>query len=92
MISSPRPLTPKNRDYLARICAVLSNPSQAEKIAPWLTTTCVECKEVPAPDDLHHVIVETLIGRYVVIGCELYWVINPEALGLKRGRWCDWQD
>ena len=92
MISSPRPLTPKNRDYLARICAVLSDPGQAEKIAPWLTTTCVECEGVPAPDDPHHVIVETLIGRYVVIGCELYWVINPEALGLKCGRWCDWHD
>lgn len=29
---------------------------------------------------------------YVVIGCEGYWVVNPESVGVPSRTWQDWTD
>lgn len=56
-------------------------------IAPWLTDRCPECGDRPA-DPAHHVLYQSL----VLVGCEGYHVINPNALGLDAPNWCDWTE
>lgn len=54
-------------------------------VRAWLTDTCPECGEV-RPDDDAHVVLEGA----VVVGCEGYWVVNPNAVGITSPTWDDW--
>lgn len=69
--------TPKTRAYLR---AVMNAPLAT--IAPWVTTECPECCGVEGYENLH-----TMIGKIVLIGCEGYFVINPNAVGIDSPNW-----
>jgi hypothetical protein len=57
-----------------------------------LTIRCPECGDHRGDDSLTYDFDEVhLVHRgWVVIGCEGYLVIDPQALGLDRGNWQDW--
>jgi hypothetical protein len=52
-------------------------------IAEYLSPTCPECGHSAPPDDGAHVV----LGNAVVIGCEGYCVIDPNAVGVPRLNW-----
>lgn len=89
------------RRYLRHVAIVAP-----ERWATWQTVTCPECGRVPAaepgatpvpsangvyvisPEGTHgHV----LMGRWVVLGCEGYFTVNPAQAGLDPGGWQDWR-
>ncbi|MFL4491699.1 hypothetical protein ACJ6WD_10635 [Streptomyces sp. VTCC 41912] len=56
-------------------------------IERYLTSVCTECDEHVVPSDLDgHV----LIGSSVVIGCEGYWLVDPNVVGISNPNWSDW--
>lgn len=77
----------RDGEYLDAVRATLEADPAA--IAAWLTHTCPECGHtVDDDDDEGH----TLVGTFVVIGCEGYHIVDPNACGLERPRWSDWTD
>jgi hypothetical protein len=70
-------------DYVARVEA-----ASWRAVAPWMSTRCDECGLVPG-DDGHHVVHP---DGYVIVGCEGYWQVNPNAVGLDHPRWQDWTE
>ncbi|ORT58123.1 hypothetical protein [Streptomyces sp. CB03238] len=57
-------------------------------IEPYLTSVCTECDtHVASSDPDGHV----LVGSSVVIGCEGYWLIDPNVVGISYPDWCDWR-
>lgn len=57
----------------------------------YLTTTCPECgDEVTNDITAHVVIIDREETQFVIVGCEGYWVINPEIIGMDREGWSDW--
>lgn len=62
--------------YAARVNAVLRT----------LSEVCPECGETPAITcDSDHVLDES--GTYVLVGCEGYLVVDPNALGFDMPNW-----
>lgn len=52
----------------------------------WLTPRCPECGQIPREaDGLHQVFV-----GHVLIGCEGYYAIDPNAVGIESEGWQDW--
>lgn len=55
------------------------------------TGTCPECDEPVAGEGLilcdGEAAAHVVLGGSVVLGCEGYWIVNPEVLGLDRGQW-----
>lgn len=77
----------ENRKYVAAARRAIDNREPA--IEKWLTTKCTECGAEPDEGDAEHIF--TAEG-YILIGCEGYWIINPNALGIDRPNWDDWTD
>ena len=83
-------LPPDIREYFMRIEAAI----QAHVKLP-LTEVCPDCGEWIATVDGDHVTVlapfdgasKSASKLAVVIGCEGYWTINPELVGLPHGNW-----
>jgi len=71
--------------YLA--AAVAAIDAGDDSIEPWLTCECDECGEEPDATDPDHV----LHAGYVLIGCEGYWHIDPNRLGIPSPRWENWR-
>ena len=66
----------------------------AASAGSWLTARCPECEEIPQGTRAEVVVVaegthaHVMMGGFVVLGCEGYWVINPAVLGLDtRNSW-----
>jgi hypothetical protein len=76
--------TSETLEYLGRITA-----TPASVIGRWLTHICPECEAVPGNDDQWHVVDEE---GYVLVACEAYWVVNPNAIGMVRPDWMDWTE
>jgi hypothetical protein len=64
-----------------------------------VTNRCPECGEtvdtyLEAASAIDgHIVYRTTADTYVIlIGCEGYWCVNPELIGLPRGMWQDYQD
>lgn len=84
-----------NAEYIALVAAKF----QAGELAP--NATCAECgvtidaRARLAAEDVGHIMIQRTEGDpmtgtdqfLMVIGCEGYWHINPEAVGLPRGGW-----
>lgn len=60
-------------------------PSLEESHPEALRKKCPECAEVvdEALDPATH----TVMDGYVIVGCEGYFVVDPELVGLPRGNW-----
>jgi len=72
--------------YLAQVEAAYAvEPLQ---LSPWLTNICPEC-DGSWGEDSHELIEGTDL---IAIGCQGYWIISPEAVGLPLGNWCDWRE
>lgn len=54
-----------------------------------LTRTCPECGAHVYPGDPNHVLTS---DGYVVVGCEGYWTVNPNLVGVYAPNWCDWRE
>ena len=67
--------------YLAAVIRALMCRDPA--LEPYLSPVCPECGHVPEQEGGIHVV----LGAAVVIGCEGYWVINPNVVGIPRPSW-----
>ena len=67
--------------YLTAVITALMRNDPA--VQPYLSPLCPECDQVPEPEDGIHVV----LGAAVVIGCEGYWVINPNRIGIPNPNW-----
>lgn len=69
--------------------AVASAPLSA--VSHWLTPRCPECglsiKEMGVDKDVHLI----MLGN-VLVGCEWFWVVNPNAVGIAMPNWDDWTE
>jgi hypothetical protein len=79
--------------YLAAVIKAVVTEGRTE--IP-LTTTCPECGD--AVDQFgeserggpHHLVIETTSDTYaVVVGCEGYFVVNPNLVGIDSPMWSD---
>jgi hypothetical protein len=59
------------------------------KYKAWQSKICQECGEVPTPGGYPHIVDE---DGYILICCEGYFQINPNAIGLENEIWCDWHE
>jgi hypothetical protein len=64
-----------------------------------LTTVCPECGETSNEFDSFHTVMSvnpgpelTSSGVYIIIGCEGYWVVNPNLVGIVSKTWTDWNE
>jgi hypothetical protein len=73
-------------EVVAYLNAVLQAPMGL--IAPYLTSVCTECdRHVAASNPDGH----AMVGSSVVIGCEGYWLIDPNVVGIHYPNWLDWR-
>jgi len=83
-------------DYAARALNTLVNAPA--DLAAWCTERCPECDvrmefaESVAPPLLWAFKDHLMIGPLVVVGCQGYWVISPDAVGMPgdQNGWDDW--
>lgn len=68
------------------------------KIEIPLTDRCQECGDrittyLGAAGDDPHLVMQTTSDTYaVLVGCEGYWQVNPELLGMLGTMWQDWTE
>jgi hypothetical protein len=67
--------------YLAAVITAMMRHDPA--VQPYLSPLCPECNQIPEPEDGIHIV----LGAAVVIGCEGYWVINPNVVGIAKPNW-----
>lgn len=74
--------------YLAAVADALAcGADGAARLGRYLTTMCPECDAQPGSEFDHHVL---SLDGHVLIGCEDYFVVNPNLVGLNRPLWDDW--
>lgn len=73
--------------YALAVHEALNDPARAEAMRPWITDTCPECGEIAGEDDGMHVRSDGVLA----IGCEGYYVINPNVIGIDSPNWQDWR-
>ncbi len=72
------------KDLTAYLAAVLAAMMRHDpRVAPYLSPICPECDELPPPEDGVHLV----LGATVAVGCEGYWVINPNVVGIPNPHW-----
>lgn len=69
--------------YVDAVKAILQ--SEAFDLSPYITGACPECEQCPTPDDGEHIMDAT--GSFVLVGCEGYWVVNPNVVGISAPNW-----
>lgn len=79
-----QPADAATRDTDAYVYAVVAALARRDPaLGPYVSPICPECDQIPDPDDDGHVV----LGAVVVIGCEGYWVINPNVVGIHCPTW-----
>lgn len=79
----PADLTADDTHYINTVLGAL----RAGQLPPGVRQDCTECGSSD-PDDDHHVLIDVAgIGLIVVIGCDGYHFIDPNAVGLHRPNW-----
>lgn len=78
--------------YVAKAqAAILDGTIKPENLAVTCTECGVEATEVQDDDDAYHVLAQTPKGHIVVVlGCEGYWMVDPNVLGFDRPNWQNW--
>lgn len=85
----------KDETYYQRIVGVMEYAATLDPQAPGaallehLTERCPECDQVPTGDDVR---LHRMHDGTVIIGCEGYFVIDPELVGMGTGSWMDFRD
>jgi hypothetical protein len=76
------PTAPDQDEYVRRVTEAIKvgDPS----VTPYLTRICPECDEEPARSRWPHTVD---VNGFVLVGCEGYWVVDPNVLGLDRPNW-----
>lgn len=60
------------------------------RVLKWATNVCPECgEEIISDDDTDEF--HILFWGNVLIGCEGYWVIDPNELGIDSPNWNPWK-
>lgn len=83
----------REQEYLDAAAKALE--AEQEDIKQYCFTWCPECQvTVPRKEDdpefyRIHKTYETEWDIFVLIGCEGYWVINPNLLGIDAPNWFD---
>jgi hypothetical protein len=80
----------QDTEYLARVAqGITTLPHTAN-----LTTRCPECDVIPTPclvcdsDECDGAgVAHGMVGEYVVIGCEGYYVVDPNLVGIDSPNW-----
>jgi hypothetical protein len=82
--------------YLAQY--LLASRKGDNPARPWQTTICPECGEIPTQNrmgglngDMPYTHILDADG-FVLIGCEGYWVINPNVINTYSPNWHDWHE
>jgi hypothetical protein len=68
-------------DYLAAVMRAMMRNDP--RLAPYLSPICPECGQLAGAEDGMHIV----LGAVVVVGCEGYWVINPNVVGIASPNW-----
>jgi hypothetical protein len=80
--------------YVTAVREAIETPA-TDLSAYGLRQVCTECGEhveaMTESERAAHVIVEPF-ERWIVVGCEGYWLVDPAAVGLDRGHWQDWRE
>ncbi len=60
-------------------------------VEKWMTDVCPECGEQVDEFSEDHIVDELEDGQQVLlIGCEGFWLINPNMVGIDSPNWQDW--
>ena len=71
-------------EYVAKAQQAVSTADPL--IRPWETQRCPECgQKIDRPDGDH-----IMSSGRVLVGCEGFFVINPNVLGILNPDWKDW--
>jgi hypothetical protein len=79
-----------DRGTAAYVLAVAAGVERGTLHPEHLTDVCPECgqQQVFLDNDLHLVVVYPPQRKVaVVVGCEGYWVVNPELVGVDAPNW-----
>lgn len=83
-----------NNERARYMLAVVEKWESGGMPADALTDRCPECNKVADSFDREHIVLDRGNGVpvAVVIGCEDYWVIDPNLVGMPSDTWTDWRD
>lgn len=86
------------RSHIMAYVALVDIALTEGRINPPLTTRCQECDSDFADldeaheDDEHIIIATTSDTTAVVVGCEGYFQVDPNLVGLDASNWMNWMD
>lgn len=76
---------------LLRYCEAVTGAFLTDVVA-WLTEECTECgTSLRTASEARFRRDHVLLGRFVIVGCEGYWLVNPNAVGIPSEAWNDWR-
>lgn len=62
-----------------------------QEVRPWLTDKCPECETQVIDMRSHEKDEHLILSGYVIIGCEWFWIVNPNVVGISVPEWSDWK-
>jgi hypothetical protein len=78
----------------AQYLVAVTTAIKAGRKLPQMTNICPECDERVDVFSIDHIVValpdrevEDITGVAVVIACEGYWVVDPNAVGIRKPNW-----
>jgi hypothetical protein len=72
---------PDPSDYVSAVRGAIANDQT--NVDRYLTNICPECAQVGIPGDGDH----HMVGPCVVVGCEGYFVVDPNLVGIAAPHW-----
>jgi hypothetical protein len=93
-ITTSEAVAARTEVYVAAVTAAIDDP-ETDTSSLGLRQICTECGEhveaMTESERAAHVIVEPF-ERWIIVGCEGYWLVDPAAVGMVRGNWRDWRE
>ncbi len=78
--------------YVAAVTSRIVTADGRETIERWLTPRCPECEHDAEDMSDSDLAAHIIIDGFVVVACEGYWVIDPNAVGIDSDSWGDWTE